>query len=94
MDSTSCRQLREVLCGAHVLIDEPELYERWRFPKSRERLSSHHKTVDKAEFPDIGLNGQNTGGFSLQYPRVRLRKRSGSPLHFPGDRRAFVQHLL
>ncbi len=50
-------QLREVLCGAHVLIDEPELYERWRFPKSRERLSSHHKTVDKAEFPDIGLKG-------------------------------------
>ena len=50
-------QLREVLCGAHVLIDEPELYERWRFSKSRERLSSHHKTVDKAEFPDIGLKG-------------------------------------
>jgi hypothetical protein len=50
-------QLREVLCGAHVLVDEPELYERWRFPKSRERLSSHHKTIDKAQFPDIGLKG-------------------------------------
>lgn len=50
-------QLREVLRGAHVLVDEPELYERWCFPKSRERLSSHHKTVDKAAFPDIGLKG-------------------------------------
>ena len=50
-------QFREVLCGAHVLVDEPELYERWRFPKSRERLSSHHKTIDKGKFPDIGLKG-------------------------------------
>jgi hypothetical protein len=50
-------QLRDVLCGAHVLVDEPELYERWRFPKSRERLSSHHKTIDKKRFPDIGLKG-------------------------------------
>lgn len=50
-------QLRDVLCGAHVLVDEPELYERWRFPKSRERLSSHHKTIDKGQFPDIGLKG-------------------------------------
>jgi hypothetical protein len=50
-------QFRDVLCGAHVLVDEPELYERWRFPKSRERLSSHHKTMDKAQFPDIGLKG-------------------------------------
>jgi hypothetical protein len=50
-------QFREVLCGAHVLVDEPELYERWRFPKSRNRLSSHHKTIDKDQFPDIGLKG-------------------------------------
>lgn len=50
-------QLREVLCGAHVLVDEPELYERWRFPKSRERLSSHHKRIDKSAYPDIGLKG-------------------------------------
>lgn len=51
------QRLREVLCGAHVLVDAPELYERWRFPKSRERLSSHHKTIDKKQFPDIGLRG-------------------------------------
>ena len=51
------QQLREVLCGAHVLVDQPGLYERWRFPESRERLSSHHKTIDKQQFPDIGLKG-------------------------------------
>jgi len=50
-------QLREVLCGAHVLIDEPELYDRWRFPNSRERLSSHHRNIDKHRYPDLGLKG-------------------------------------
>ena len=33
------------------------LYERWRFPKTRERLSSHHKAIDKSKFPDLGLKG-------------------------------------
>lgn len=51
------QQLREVLYGAHVLVDEPKLYERWRFPKSRERLSSHHRTVDKVKYPDLGFKG-------------------------------------
>lgn len=50
-------QLREVLWGGHVLVDDPALYEKWRFPKSRERLSSHHKTVDKKAYPDLGLTG-------------------------------------
>lgn len=50
-------QLREMLCGAHVLVDEPELYDAWLFSKSRQRLSSHHKTVDKERYPDIGLKG-------------------------------------
>lgn len=50
-------QLREVLCGAHVLVDDPELYERWRFPASRERLSSHHRNIDKHRYPDLGLKG-------------------------------------
>jgi hypothetical protein len=50
-------QIREVLCGAHVLVDDPDLYQRWRFPKSRERLSSHHVKVDKKLYPDIGLKG-------------------------------------
>ena len=51
-------QLRDVLCGGHVLVDNVELYERWRFPKvTRERLSSHHKTVDKQTYPDLGMHG-------------------------------------
>ncbi|WP_156822479.1 hypothetical protein [Demetria terragena] len=50
-------QLEELLRGGHVLVDAPDLYEKWRFPKSRERLSSHHKTIDKAEFPDLGFKG-------------------------------------
>jgi hypothetical protein len=51
-------QLGDVLCGGHVLIDDPELYERWRFAKvTHERLSSHHKTVDKQSYPDLGMHG-------------------------------------
>jgi hypothetical protein len=51
-------QLRDVLYGGHVLIDDPELYERWRFPKvTRQRLSSHHRTVDKHSYPDLGMHG-------------------------------------
>jgi hypothetical protein len=51
-------QLRDVLRGAHVLVDEPTLYERWLFPKiSRQRLSSHHPDVDKRRYPDIGMRG-------------------------------------
>jgi hypothetical protein len=51
-------QLRDVLYGGHVLIDDPELYQRWRFPKvTRQRLSSHHRTVDKQSYPDLGMRG-------------------------------------
>jgi hypothetical protein len=51
-------QLRDVLCGGHVLVDDPDLYERWRFPKvTRQRLSSHHRTVDKVTYPDLGMHG-------------------------------------
>jgi len=51
-------QLRDVLCGGHVLIDNPALYERWRFPDvSRQRISSHHHSIDKTRFPDIGMRG-------------------------------------
>ena len=52
-------QLHDVLCGGHVLVDDPQLYEDWRFDKvSHVRLSSHHKSVDKARYPDIGMRGQ------------------------------------
>jgi hypothetical protein len=51
-------QLRDVLRGAHVLVDEPALYERWLFPKaSHQRISSHHPDIDKREYPDIGMRG-------------------------------------
>lgn len=51
-------QLRDVLCGGHVLVDDPQLYDRWRFPKvTRQRLSSHHRTMDKQTYPDLGMHG-------------------------------------
>ena len=52
-------QLRDVLCGGHVLIDDPQLYEDWRFTQvSHLRISSHHRDIDKARYPDIGMRGQ------------------------------------
>ena len=52
-------QLRDVLCGGHVLVDDPELYEKWRFESvSHLRISSHHRDIDKSRYPDIGMRGQ------------------------------------
>jgi hypothetical protein len=52
-------QLHDVLCGGHVLVDDPGLYEDWRFDKiSHQRLSSHHRDIDKTRYPDIGMRGQ------------------------------------
>jgi hypothetical protein len=51
-------QLKDVLCGGHVLVDDPQLYEDWRFSKvSHSRLSSHHRDIDKRRYPDIGMRG-------------------------------------
>jgi len=51
-------QLQDVLRGAHVLVDDPSLYERWQFPGvSHERISSHHHEIDKHEYPDYGMQG-------------------------------------
>jgi hypothetical protein len=91
-------QLRDVLCGAHVLVDEPELYESWRFPKSRERLSSHHKTIDKKEFPDIGLKGplvrEKLHGRTQAGTWVQLEKTPAAMGHgFRLPTFADVQHL-
>src|ERR1700685_3878452 len=39
-------QLRDILRGGHVLVDDPQLYEDWRFAKvSHLRVSSHHKDI-------------------------------------------------
>jgi hypothetical protein len=51
-------QLRNLLRGAHVLVDESYLYERWVFPRaSHQRISSHHPEIDKREYPDYGMRG-------------------------------------
>ena len=85
------QQLREVLRGAHVLVDRPELYDQWRFPKSRERLSSHHKTVDKAQYPDLGLKGplvrEKLHGRTASGTWIQLEKTPasmGKGFHMPG----------
>lgn len=52
-------QLRDLLRGGHVLVDDPQLYENWRFTEvSHLRISSHHRDIDKARYPDIGMRGQ------------------------------------
>jgi hypothetical protein len=51
-------QLHDVLCGGHVLVDNPDLYEQWRFDRvSHQRVSSHHHEIDKSRYPDIGMRG-------------------------------------
>src|SRR5215475_11785502 len=51
-------QLEDVLHGGHVLIDDPQLYDDWRFVRvSHNRLSSHHPDIDKSRYPDIGMRG-------------------------------------
>lgn len=51
-------QLHDVLCGGHVLIDDPQLYEDWQFAKvSHHRISSHHRDIDKTRYPDVGMRG-------------------------------------
>jgi hypothetical protein len=52
-------QLHDVLCGGHILVDDPQLYEKWRFARvSHVRISSHHRDIDKSLYPDIGMRGQ------------------------------------
>jgi hypothetical protein len=52
-------QLHDVLCGGHVLVDDPQLYEEWQFTGvSYPRLSSHHHDIDKKRYPDFGMRGQ------------------------------------
>jgi hypothetical protein len=52
-------QLRDMLRGGHVLVDDPALYEKWQFARvSHRRISSHHRDIDKARYPDFGMRGQ------------------------------------
>jgi hypothetical protein len=51
-------QLRDMLRGGHVIVDDPDLYEKWSFPRvSHQRLSSHHRDIDKKTYPDLGMRG-------------------------------------
>ena len=51
-------QLRDMLRGGHVIVDDPDLYENWSFPRfSHQRLSSHHRDIDKKVYPDLGMRG-------------------------------------
>ncbi len=72
-------QLRDVLRGGHVLVDDPALYEKWRFAKvSHPRISSHHRDIDKKRYPDIGMRGpvvrEKLHGRTAQGTWVQLEK--------------------
>jgi hypothetical protein len=72
-------QLHDVLCGGHVLIDDPQLYTDWRFKKiSHPRISSHHRDIDKSRYPDIGMRGhvvrEKLHGRTAQGTWVQLEK--------------------
>ncbi len=72
-------QLHDVLCGGHVLVDNPQLYDDWWFEKlSHKRISSHHHDIDKTKYPDIGMRGsvvrEKLHGRTAQGTWVQLEK--------------------
>ena len=72
-------QLRDVLYGGHVIVDDPDLYESWKFDSvSHLRISSDHRTVDKSKYPDIGMRGtlvrEKLHGRTAQGTWVQLEK--------------------
>ena len=77
-------QLRDVLCGGHVLIDDPQLYDDWRFAAvSHPRISSHHRDIDKAKYPDIGMRGavvREKDRTATPASRTRQKRLLGSPI--------------
>ncbi|MFJ4918269.1 hypothetical protein [Streptomyces sp. NPDC088725] len=96
-------QLRDVLRGGHVLVDDPRLYEKWRFAKgSHPRLSSHHRDIDKTRYPDIGMRGQvvreKLHGRTEQGTWVQLEKTpaafGGPKLPRPSDLRHLVDYVV
>src|ERR1700742_2213962 len=72
-------QLHDILCGGHVLVDDPELYQKWEFKSvSHRRISSHHRDIDKTKYPDIGMRGvvvrEKLHGRTAQGTWVQLEK--------------------
>ncbi len=95
-------QLRDVLCGGHVIVDDPELYENWGFPRvSHQRLSSHHRDADKKRYPDIGMRGlvvrEKLHGRTAQGTWVQLEKTPAAfgrrKLPGPDDVRHLVDYI-
>ncbi|MFD3484798.1 hypothetical protein [Streptomyces sp. NPDC058665] len=96
-------QLRDVLRGGHVLVDDPRLYEKWRRSKgSHPRLSSHHRDIDKKLYPDIGMHGQvvreKLHGRTVQGTWVQLEKTpaafGGPKLPRPSDLRHLMDYVV
>lgn len=96
-------QLRDVLRGGHVLVDDPQLYEDWRFAKgSHPRLSSHHRDIDKSVYPDIGMRGhvvrEKLHGRTAQGTWVQLEKTpaafGGPKLPRPSDLRHLMDYVV
>jgi hypothetical protein len=82
-------QLRDVLRGGHVLVDDPDLYEQWRFPDvSHPRISSHHRDIDKSRYPDIGLRG------SLVREKLHGRTKTGTWVQLEKTPAAFGKRKL
>ncbi|GGK21219.1 hypothetical protein GCM10011583_61450 [Streptomyces camponoticapitis] len=96
-------QFRDVLRGGHVLVDDPQLYEKWRHSKgSHPRLSSHHRDIDKKLYPDIGMHGQvvreKLHGRTAQGTWVQLEKTpaafGGPKLPRPSDLRHLMDYVV
>ena len=96
-------QLYDVLCGGHVLVDDPQLYEKWRFARvSHARISSHHRDIDKTLYPDIGMRGQvvreKLHGRTAQGTWVQLEKTPAAfgkrKLPSPTDVRHLVDYIV
>jgi hypothetical protein len=96
-------QLRDLLRGGHVLVDDPQLYENWRFTEvSHLRISSHHRDIDKARYPDIGMRGQvvreKLHGRTAQGTWVQLEKTPAAfgkrKLPSPTDIRHLVDYII
>ncbi|WP_031512175.1 hypothetical protein [Streptomyces sp. NRRL F-5123] len=88
-------QMHDVLCGGHVLVDDPELYDRWRAGKgSHPRISSHHRDIDKKRYPDIGMRGhvvrEKLHGRTATGTWVQLEK---TPAAFGGSKMPSVDDL-
>ena len=91
-------QLRDVLCGGHVLVDNPELYERWRFEgrgsgcrvTTRLSTSRHIRTWECGPWyawPNQWLQLEKTLRRSVQGTGSVERRVAHRRLHLPRDKR-------